>query len=339
MATSNGNPIEPFTGNSRNHVLSAHRNDNRGSTVLSVLSKAHAAKKGILGFLPDKTLPQLRLVSPEWKEAVNRVPINHLTTIVKGSLAGWRATFPKAEEINISGRTLTDADFVHLKGLKTVIMARCSGFTGAGFVHLKGIHTLYMSQCRQITGAGFVHLKGIHTLYMSQCSQITDAAFEHLKGIKDLEMSRCSQITDAAFEHLKGIHTLDMSQCRQITDAAFNYLKGIHTLIMYHCSQAGITDAAFAHLKGIKELYMGDCNQEGITDAAFVHLEGIKELDITHCTQPGISDNGSLCHLQQARATIIGKVLNCPGTGGARKHKRTTKKRSKFLKRKSQKRR
>ena len=57
----------------------------------------------------------------------------------------------------------------------------------AAFVHLKGIHTLLMWQCWQpdLTDAALAHLRGIHSLAMENCDQaaITEAGMAHLKGI------------------------------------------------------------------------------------------------------------------------------------------------------------
>ena len=307
--------------------LSAHRKNLVAANVLSHLAAEHGTGKGITGFFSPEELAELRLVSTGFKEAVGRAPINDVTKIVKGSLSGWRRSFPNAKAINISDRDdLTNADFVHLKGLETVIMDWCSlaSVTNEAFENLKGIKMLSMklsTNNQHITDAAFEHLKGIRNLNIYRCTElgITDEAFEHLKGIHTLDMSVCDQegITDAAFVHLKGIHTLYMEYCNQagITDAAFVHLEGIHELDMMDCNQVTITDAAFFHLKGIDRLIMRDCNQLGITDAAFVHLKGIKMLDITGCTQPGITATGSLCDLHGA--TIVGKQLTC-ATRGAR---------------------
>ena len=161
----------------------------------------------------------------------------------------WRAAFPAATAANVRRwdddppSTLTDADFVHLRGLRALDMSGCSqaSITDGAFAHLAGIHTLIMSGCSQatITNGAFAHLAGIHTLNMSLCSQAT--------------------ITDGAFAHLAGIHTLDMSGCSQasITDGAFAHLAGIHTLIMWGCSQATITDACRSRLRAdIPDLHM-----------------------------------------------------------------------------------
>jgi hypothetical protein len=54
-------------------------------------------------------------------------------------------------------------------------MSDCNqaGITDAAFVHLKGIHKLDMQYCNQagITDAAFVHLRGIHTLDIRFCNQ------------------------------------------------------------------------------------------------------------------------------------------------------------------------
>ena len=207
--------------------------------------------------------------------------------VIVGSLAAWRAANPSALVASVEGREdLTDADFVHLRGLRGLDMSRCSQatITDAAFAHLRGIHTLDMSYQKGITDAAFVHLRGIHTLIMHKCRHITDAAFVHLRGIHTLNMSWCNQesITDAAFEHLRGIHTLDMSFCCQesITGASFVHLRGIHTLNMSCTLVAG---AVFEHLAGIQRLFVAGCNNLCITDAALAHLRGIHTLDIGYC--------------------------------------------------------
>jgi hypothetical protein len=62
--------------------------------------------------------------------------------------------------------------------------------TDAAFVHLRGIHTLDMRFCYQstITDAAFEHLRGIHTLRMHGCRQstITDATWRYLWRVPDL---------------------------------------------------------------------------------------------------------------------------------------------------------
>jgi hypothetical protein len=139
----------------------------------------------------------------------------------------WRAAFPAATAANHSREwygppsTLSDADFVHFRGVRELDMRCCwqTAITDSAFAHLAGIHTLNMSYCSQdtITDGAFAHLAGIHTLSMRYCYQITDGAFAHLAGIHTLNMSWCRQatITDGAFVHLAGIHTLNMGGCNR----------------------------------------------------------------------------------------------------------------------------
>jgi hypothetical protein len=64
------------------------------------------------------------------------------------NLMKWRACFPCALSATLSSRVQwTDDDFVHLRGIHTLDMSKCtqSTITDKAFVHLRGIHTLYMS--------------------------------------------------------------------------------------------------------------------------------------------------------------------------------------------------
>ena len=195
----------------------------------------------------------------------------------------------KADDFPVGRRKhIVDADFVHIRGdaraqLHTVNMTLCLTVTDAAFVHLRGIDTLSMWGCNQatITDAAFVHLTGIQSLSMTGCRQITDAAFKNLCGIQKLNMAFCDQATDAAFGHLRGIKSLNIFGCYQatITDAAFVHLSGIQELYMSGCDQETITDAAFEHLQGIQVLYMSGCNQATITDEAIAQLVGIRTLN------------------------------------------------------------
>jgi hypothetical protein len=142
---------------------------------------------------------------------------------IRGSIKKWRTAFPCARAVNVKYRNdIVDADFVHIRGdarvrLHTVIMWGCLSVTDAAFVHLRGIHTLNMFSCYQdaITDAAFRHLRGIHTIVMTNCTQLTDAAFVHLRGIHTLYMCWCNQetITPIALTYLAGIKMLDTSDC------------------------------------------------------------------------------------------------------------------------------
>ena len=243
----------------------------------SVLSHCSGA---LLPMFDTAEATVLRLLCKEFKETVAQFPWEDDKTVIRGSVAAWKACFPKARWANVrkdgeGGRKgpVVDADFVHFFGLKRLNMRMCTSVTDAAFVHLKGIHTLNMSFCRQssITDAAFVHLKGIHTLIMWSCWQPT--------------------ITDAAFVNLKGIHSLNMAYCYQltITDAAIAHLQGIHSLSLYACPQ--LTRAMLIHLKGIKRLNIGHCRQPTLTDDS---LKGIEWLGMYHCSEAQVEQARSL---------------------------------------------
>ena len=141
---------------------------------------------------------------------------------IEGPLSAWRAANPDALVANVCYRAdLTDADFLHLAGIKVLDMAYCTnpGLMDTAFVHLRGLHTLWMYGCNQasITDAAFAHLHGLHFLGMGYCNQstITDAAFTHLRGIQVLDMEWCNQatITGATFAHLRRVRVLQMRSC------------------------------------------------------------------------------------------------------------------------------
>ena len=168
------------------------------------------AGPALLPFFTTADACALRLVCKELRAAVREHPWEDMDTVIEGSIAAWRACFPRARSANVQrpvflpppGRDVVDADFAHLEGLRELHMEGCQRVSDAAFAHLRGIHTLNMNNCRQhrITDAAFAHLRGIHTLRMIGCSQasITGAAFAHLRGIHTLRMNGCSAACIAA---------------------------------------------------------------------------------------------------------------------------------------------
>jgi hypothetical protein len=260
----------------------------------------------LLRFFDTREACVLRLVCREFVEAVRVQHWEDRETVIKGSIAAWRACFPRARCANVKkiqfwsikeikrSAPVVDADFVHFEGLRELNMAGCTDVTDAAFAHLRGIHTLDMSHCNQpaITSAAFAHLVGIQRLSTWGCNQATlsDAAFVHLRGIQLLNMSYCTQLTDAAFVHLRGIHTLYMWDCNQpaISDAALAHLRGIHTLVIEGCNQATLTGAGFAHLRGIRTLGMHDCRADQVAAARGlglpVNTRGCTSIEALHYT-------------------------------------------------------
>ena len=109
-----------------------------------------AAGDALLPFFSTPEARALRLVSRECLGVVARHPWADRETVITGSIAAWRASFPHANVANVSIRPfrrtapVVDADFVHFEGLQELDMSRCTGVTDAAFVFLKGIRSLTM---------------------------------------------------------------------------------------------------------------------------------------------------------------------------------------------------
>jgi hypothetical protein len=214
----------------------------------------------------------LRLVCREFLAAVTEQPWEDGETVIKGSIAAWRACFPRACCANVARHSMTGGE------------VRTAPVVDADFVHFEGLRELNMLYCQEVTDAAFAHLRGIHSLEMGRCFHLTDAALLHLAGIQRLGMFNCHGITDAGFVHLRGIQLLNIAYCSQLTDAAFVHLRGIKTLFMISCGQPSITDAAFVHLRSIRTLVLDFCTQATITGATFSSLAGIDVLCMRHCS-------------------------------------------------------
>jgi hypothetical protein len=83
--------------------------------------------------------------------------------------------------------TITDAAFVHLKGIHTLNMSECSQLTitDSAFVHLKSIHTLDMSGCYQLTGKNFILLNSLKILFIRGCNELTRKRAQNIFGVSE----------------------------------------------------------------------------------------------------------------------------------------------------------
>ena len=121
-------------------------------TTLSHLGAAHSSGGGLFGFMTMRESNKVRAQSREAREAVMAFAwaegAGADDSRVAGDVAAWRRAFPAARAVDVSGRAdLRDADFARLRGapgarLDAVRMARCRGVTDAAFVHLRGVDTL-----------------------------------------------------------------------------------------------------------------------------------------------------------------------------------------------------
>jgi hypothetical protein len=182
-----------------------------GSSTETLLSEVGLV---LLRFFDTQEACVLRLVCREFVEAVRMQQWEDRDTVITGSVAAWRACFPRARCANVlmggyegyRRAPVVDADFVHYEGLRELNMLNCSDVTDAAFVHLRGIHTLFMLSCNRpaISDAAFEHLAGIDTLVMEGCRQptITGSGLAHLTGVRRLAMRSCAPQVVAAAQGL-----------------------------------------------------------------------------------------------------------------------------------------
>jgi hypothetical protein len=96
------------------------------TTLLSTLHGAHLNGGGIFGFLTLQEALALRLVNHECRDAVSAFRWKDKNTIIRGSLAAWRACFPRAVWVNLIGRkNITNNDLMHLANIEILIMYNC----------------------------------------------------------------------------------------------------------------------------------------------------------------------------------------------------------------------
>ncbi len=128
----------------------------------------------LLPLLSTRDACALRLVCREFLAAVSEQPWEDRGKVIRGSVAAWRACFPRALCANVRCR---DDDYDDEEW--DTPPGRLGTVVDADFVHFEGLRELNMALCRNISDAAFVHLRGIHVLDMSRCDQagVTDAAF------------------------------------------------------------------------------------------------------------------------------------------------------------------
>ena len=123
-------------------------------------------------------------------------------------------------EVDLGERKTTDADLVHLVGLRALeeLSLHQTRITGAGLVHLKGLTTLkrvFLSDTA-VDDQGVSQLKELKNLKVLGLSgtRITDRSLEHLAGLKNLSslFALGTKVTDAGVAKLgKSLPDCDIS--------------------------------------------------------------------------------------------------------------------------------
>ncbi len=84
----------------------------------------------------------LRLTCRELKQAVADFPWEDMRTVIRGSIALWRACFPRARGANV-GQRIGDEGWQNLNGRRTPVV-------DANFVHFVGLRALNISQTQPL---------------------------------------------------------------------------------------------------------------------------------------------------------------------------------------------
>jgi hypothetical protein len=93
-----------------------------------------------------------------------------------------------------NARQITDAELIHLEGLKQLrtLDLNATPITDAGLLHLEGLKQLqsFALSKTKVTDAGLVHLEGLQQLQMFilNHTKITDAGLVHLEGLQQLHL-------------------------------------------------------------------------------------------------------------------------------------------------------
>ena len=137
--------------------------------------------------------------------------------------------------VSLVAAKITDADLIHLRGLKSLETLHLSGtnISDAGLFHLKDVKSLKQLHVdgTNITDAGLVHLTK-HT------------SLTHLNLAK-------TEVTDVGLAQLKRLRSLKVLNINstKISDRGFAQLHGLTSLEMLHFQDTSITVAGLVPLK------------------------------------------------------------------------------------------
>jgi hypothetical protein len=241
------------------HAIAAFCGGPLPHTILS------ACAGSLLPLLDTHSALPLRATCSEARAAVAQHQWRSRDGPIRGSVAHWRACFPRALCANLScymgylykesrAAPVVDADFAHLEGLRELDMSGCTRVSSAAFAHLGSLRRLDMSGCDQpaLGDAALAHLPHLEALSVAECTQaaLTGRAFAPLQRLRALDMS-ATLLGDDALGHLAPtLQVLDVSGCSRLTEAAVPLLARVRVLRLSgaHMSEAFLRAARVAQL-------------------------------------------------------------------------------------------
>ncbi len=159
----------------------------------------------------------------------------------------------------------TDADLVHLKGLRHLKLLYLDGghITDDGLKHLQNLTELRMLVLgiNPIKGEGLKHLS-------------------RLRNLQHLDLSR-TQVTDdhlISLKNLIGLERIDLPGNPQLSGSFLEHVADLPHLKELVLRRSGVTDSALVHLQGAKKLQVLMLDGTQVTDAGIVHLRGLTSL-------------------------------------------------------------
>lgn len=207
--------------------------------MLSILNNNDIFYANIGPCLRQRDLGNFRAINRLARDNVEQVREVDYTKPLHYSIEQFFTLFPNAISINLSGKDITDADFVHLGQIQHLNISGCKNITDDAFVHLPRLKSLNISHTT-ITDVTLLKYKNsLESLNIDYCHNITDSGVMHLTKLKTLRIKACGLITDQAFANLENLEYLDMSYCSQeeITDEAFRNKSKLKAIRMLNCTQ------------------------------------------------------------------------------------------------------
>ena len=269
------------------------------SNVLSHLLAEHSHGRGLLGFFNAQDCASLRLVHPDFIEAVARFPVASLEP-VRGDIGRWRACFPRARAINLTNHpALTDADVEGVRGVAEIFLDANPWLTGACllrlgeaqwphplFGRLSGLRVLSLEGCFGLDGnfvaRGLATNPNLEELDLGNARTSVGLAVSPMlrllaRTLRVLKLRGAQSFADADIAACANLIELDIAYTTN-TSAAFAQASNLRIL---HCDRVFLETAAFAHTK-LEALYANGC---GLNDSSFEGAVSLRIVNIQNNNQ------------------------------------------------------
>jgi hypothetical protein len=279
-------------------------------TMLSPPLVQHA----LLGLFDTRTVLPLRAACKDARAAIAGYEWEDARTVILGSVAAWRACFPRARAASVEVR-------VHGQRWGPPARLRRAPLDSAELGALGGMRELNLRGHRCIDSAP---LGSVERLLLSNCPDfVCSGALASLTSLRELSLQMCGRgqerdsIPAAAFAGLSGLHSLSLCDCRVEGDAVFAFLPSLrHLKLKYqkipHFSEA--IGSGFKHLGALQSLDMAGCKSIAAKDLA--QLCCLQSLTATCCWDSEITDAAlaSMGRLQVLRVAMCNRLTDAAFT-------------------------